>query len=194
LEAFRRGCPEVPANAPIFDAFARRLTAEGQWGMAAAILDRRLKFKSDPTAHGTAARAWGRLEAYDRALAEAELARRTDPLNPEWVALSGDLLRGDRKFEKALEAYMEAVRLAPLDLDVRLRRASLYVEMKLWSSAADDYREVLRARSADRNAALGLAQCLILMGDRLKARRVLEEILRLHPDEPAAMRLLDSLK
>jgi len=176
LEAFRRGCPEVPENAAVFDAFAARLTAEGQWGMAAAILDRRLKVKSDPAAHAAAARAWGRLEAWDRALPEAELARRTDPLNAEWVALTGDLWRGDRKLEKALEAYLDAVRLAPLNLDYVLRRAALYQEMKLWSSAAADYRQVLASRPADRQVAMSLAQCLTAQGDVAEARRVLESL------------------
>jgi O-antigen ligase/tetratricopeptide (TPR) repeat protein len=194
LEAFRRGCPEVSANASVFDAFARRLTAEGQWGMAAAILERRLKLISDPAAHGAAARAWGRIEAYDRALLEAELARRTDPLNPEWVALTGDLLREDHQLGKALEWYMKAVRLAPLDLDLRLRRASLYAEMKLWSSAGDDFREVLRARPADRGASLGLAQVLIAMNDRLEARRVLEDMLRRYPGDGTATQILNSLR
>jgi tetratricopeptide (TPR) repeat protein len=194
LDAFRRGCPETPENAAVFDAFAGRLSTEGQWGMAAAILERRLKVKSDPAAHGAAARAWGRIEAIDRALPEAELARRTDPLNPEWVALTAELLRGDRQLEKALESYMEAVRLTPLDLDLRLRRASLYGEMKLWSSAADDYGEVLRARPADHDVALGLAQCRIAMGDRQEARRLLEDVLRRRPEDAAALRMLESLK
>jgi tetratricopeptide (TPR) repeat protein len=194
LDVFRRGCPEVPENAPVFDMFAARLTAEGQWGMAAAILDRRLKVKSDPAAHGAAARAWGRLEAWDRALPEAELARRTDPLNAEWLALTGDLLRGDHKLEKALEAYMQAVRLAPLNIDYLLRRAELYGEMKLWSWAAADCRHVLASRPADRQATLSLVQCLVAQGERAEARSLLEDLLRHVPGDAAAGQMLDSLK
>lgn len=194
LDAFTRGCPEDPRNAPVFDAFSARLISEGQWGMAAAILDRRLKIKSDPAAHGAAARAWGRIKAWDRALREAEMARRTDPLNAEWMALTGDLLRGDHQLEKALEAYLEAVRLCPLDLELRLRRASLYKEMKLWMPAADDYREVLRARPSDRGALLGLVHCLLSSNNRERARSILEDFLRRYPGDGEAVQLLENLK
>ncbi|HLY11807.1 MAG TPA: O-antigen ligase family protein, partial [Planctomycetota bacterium] len=120
LDAFRRGVPETPANAPVFDAFAVRLEAAGQWGMSASILDHRLKVKSDPAAQGRAARAWAKLEAWDRALEAARMARRTDPLNVEWVVLEADVLRANKELEKALEAYLEAVRLAPLEVGVLL--------------------------------------------------------------------------
>lgn len=193
LDAFRRGVPETPSNAGVFDAFAQRLESAGQWGMSASILDRRLKVKSDPAAQGRAARAWAKLEAWDRALEAARMARRTDPLNVEWVLLEADVLRAGKELEKSLEAYMEAVRLAPLDVGVLLKRAALYGEMKLWSSAADDYKAALKARPGDREAGLGLAQALIAGNDRLEARRVLEDLLRRLPGDAAAAALLDSL-
>jgi len=193
LDAFRRGVPETPANAPVFDAFAVRLEAAGQWGMSASILDRRLKVKSDPAAQGRAARAWAKLEAWDRALEAARMARRTDPLNVEWVVLEADVLRAGKELEKSLEAYMEAVRLAPLEVSVLEKRAALYGEMKLWSSAADDWKAALKSRPGDREASLGLAQALLQSNDRIEARRVLEDVLRRYPGDGAAQGLLESL-
>lgn len=193
LDAFRRGVPEQASNATVFDAFAARLEAAGQWGMSASILDRRLKVKSDPAAQGRSARAWAKLEAWDRALEAARMARRTDPLNVEWIVLEADLLRSAKELEKALEAYLEAVRLAPLDVSLLQKRAALYVEMKLWSSAADDYRAVLKSRPGEREAALGLAQALVAANERMEARRVLEDLLRRHPGDGAAAELLDAL-
>jgi tetratricopeptide (TPR) repeat protein len=193
LDAFRRGVPETAGNAAVFDAFAARLEAAGQWGMMASILDRRLKVKSDPAAQARAARAWAMLEAWDRALEAARLARRTDPLNVAWVLLEADLLRANRELEKSLEAYVEAVRLAPLDVGVLMKRAALYAEMKLWSSAADDYRAALKARPGDRESSLGLARALVASSERIEARKVLEEFLRRYPGDAEASWLLDSL-
>jgi tetratricopeptide (TPR) repeat protein len=193
LDAFKRGVPEAAANAAVYDAFAARLTAAGQWGMAASILDRRLKVKSDPPAQAAAARAWAKLEAWDRALDAARMARRADPLNVEWILLEADVLRGDRQLEKALESLMEALRLAPLEVGILLKRASLYGEMKLWSSAAEDYKAALKSRPGDRDVSLAYAQALIQANDRLEARRVLEDLLRRSPADGAASSLLDAL-
>jgi tetratricopeptide (TPR) repeat protein len=194
MELFEKGCPEVPANAAVFDAFATQLEADGQWGMAAAVRDRRVGIKSDPAAHAAAARAWGRLEAWDRAQEQALLARRTDPSRVEWVLLSGDLHRAAHELEKALEAFVEAARLAPAEPGPLQKRASLYGEMKLYSSAVDDYRRLLQLHPGDREASLGLVQSLVPMGDRSGARRALEELLRRHPGDADAVRLLESLK
>jgi tetratricopeptide (TPR) repeat protein len=161
--------------------------------MAASILDQRLRVKSDPAAHGRSARAWANLEAWDRAVAAARTARRTDPLNVEWIVLEAELLRADRQLEKSLESFVEAVRLAPLDVGVLLKRAALYAEMKLWSSAADDYKSALKARPGDREALLGLAGALVAGNDRLEARRTLEEFLRRYPGDAAAGALLEQL-
>jgi tetratricopeptide (TPR) repeat protein len=193
LDAFKRGVPETPANAAVYDAFAARLTAAGQWGMAAAILDRRLKVKSDPPAQAAAARAWSKLEAWDRALDAARMARRTDPLNVEWILLEAEVLRGDRQLEKALESLMEALRLAPLEVGVLMQRASLYGEMKLWTSAADDYKAALKSRPGDRDVSLAYARALVQSNDRLEARRVLEDLVRRFPADGAAAALLETL-
>jgi tetratricopeptide (TPR) repeat protein len=193
LDVFRRGVPEEASNAPVFDAFAARLEAAGQWGMSASVLDRRLKIKSDPAAQGRAARAWAKLEAWDRALGAARTARRTDPRNVEWVVLEGDVLRGAKELEKALEAYHEAARLAPLETGVLTKRAGLFEEMKLWSSAADDYKAILRSRPGDRDASLGLARSLIASNDRVEARRVLEDLLRKRPGDGEAGALLEGI-
>jgi tetratricopeptide (TPR) repeat protein/O-antigen ligase len=193
LEVFSKGCPEAPENAGIFDAFAARLEAEGQWGIEATIRARRVRVKSDPAAHGAAARAWLRLQAADRALEQALLARRTDPTNVEWVVLIGDIHRAGRAPDKALEAYVEAVRMAPLDVNHLFRRASLYLEMHLYTSAADDYRRALRSRPGDRDGMLGLARSLAGANDRSSARRVIEEFLARHPEDAEALQIREGL-
>jgi len=159
-EAFERGVPAAPANSAIYDAYAARCEGEGQWGIGVVVRERRLKVKSDPAAHGRAARAWLSLDAHDRALAQASQARRTDPASAEWPALQGEILRAKGDLEGSLAAWMEAIRLAPKDPGPRLKRASLYEAMRLHGEAALDYREVLRLRPGDVEATQGLARTL----------------------------------
>jgi predicted Zn-dependent protease len=65
--------------------------------------------------------------------------------------------------------------------------------MKLWSSAAEDYKAALKSRPGDRDVSLAYAQALIQANDRLEARRVLEDLLRRFPADGAASSLLDAL-
>jgi len=65
--------------------------------------------------------------------------------------------------------------------------------MKLWTSAAEDYRAALKSRPGDRDVSLAYAQALVQSNDRLEARRVLEDLLRRFPADAAASSLLDSL-
>jgi O-antigen ligase/tetratricopeptide (TPR) repeat protein len=193
MEAFERGVPPHPENAAIFDAFAHRLAGGSHWGAEALIRDRRLAFHSDPRAHAEAARAWARLEAWDRALERVRFACRAEPTRAEWEALRGDILKGKGDAEGALEAYMSAIRLAPLDLRYLERRAALYFEMRLPERAADDYRQLLRARPGDRSTTLCLARSLAVSRDVVGARRVLDDLLSRHPRDAEAEALRKSL-
>jgi hypothetical protein len=55
-----------------------------------------------------------------------------------------------------------------------MKRAALYVEMKLWTSAADDYKAVLKSRPGDREATLGLAQAQAASGAAPESRKLLD--------------------
>jgi cytochrome c-type biogenesis protein CcmH/NrfG len=124
---------------------------------------------------------------------QATLARRTDPSRAEWAVLAGDAQRAAGRLEGALEAYVEAVRLSPFDVGLLLKRASLYAQMRLFSSAAEDYRQALRSRPGDREVILGLARALADANDRPGARRVLEEYLRANPSDGEAASIRDWL-
>lgn len=192
-EAFDRGVATEAANATWFDYYAAELSTVGQWGLEATVRDRRLAVKSDAWAHGAAARAWLKLGAHDRALDRAVTATRIDPSNPAWPGLRGEILesKGDRV--GAVEAYTAACGLAPSDLDWRLRRAMVELADRTYAAAADDFREVLRSRPADRPSALGLARSLAGLGQTSSARIALDDWLRKHPDDGEAASLRDSL-
>lgn len=193
LEAFDRGAAAEPSNAPWFDYYAAQLSAAGQWGLEAAVRDRRLSLKSDAWAHGASAQAWLKLGAHDRALERAQTAARVDPSNAQWQALRGAILeaKGDRT--GALEAFTAACALAPSDLEWRLRLGLVKLGDKTYVAAADDFRLVLRSRPKDRAATLGLARALAGQGQRESARILLDEWLRRQPGDGEAAALRASL-
>jgi len=192
MEVFERGCPAVPANAPVFDRFADALGAASQWGLEATVRDRRLAVKSDAAAHAAAARAWMRLEATGRALEQIAFACRMDPGKVDWVLLRGDIHRARGEKDAALEAYVQAVRMAPLDPEILRKRAGLYTEMGLHAEAVRDYRELLRSRPDDRATTLGLARAMAASGDLGGARRVLDEHLGKNPGDGEAKALRET--
>lgn len=194
LEAFLRRVPADPAAAAVHDRFADALSAAGQWGLEATVRERRLSAKSDPSAHAAAARAWLRLGALDRALDRAEQACRVDPGRWDWFALRAEVQRAKGEGEKALESLMRAASLAPLEPSLVRRRASLYAELKLHASAAEDWRALLRSHPGDREAAFGLAKALEASGDVAGARRVLDEYLGRAPADAEAKRRREALR
>jgi len=185
MDAFARGVPAEPANAPVYDRFADRLGAAAQWGLEAVTRDRRLALRSDPAAHAAAADAWARLGATGTALERLAKARLTDPANPAWAAREAELRRAAGDLEGALRAAMDAAALAPLDMAHVRRRALLYEELKLPGPAADDWRRVLRSRPGDREAVLGLARTL----DRAAALRELDDYLLRNPGDGEVQRI-----
>jgi Flp pilus assembly protein TadD len=192
-KAFDGGVPGEVANARWFDYFAAQLEQAGQWGMEAAVRDRRLAVKSDAWAHAASARAWLKLGAADRALERAVTAGRVDPSNAQWPALRGEILEflGDRV--AAVEAYTMACGLAPSELEWRLRRGLVELADKTYESAAADLQEVLRSRPKDRRAALGLARALTGQGQASSARILLDDWLRKEPGDGEAAALRDAL-
>ncbi|MBI2933089.1 MAG: O-antigen ligase family protein, partial [Planctomycetes bacterium] len=178
MELFDRG----PADAAAFDAFAGALRRAGQWGLEADVRDRRLQMKSDAAAYAAAAQAWSRLDAYERALEHATTATRLDPANAAWHAIKGEILRAHGDRMSALEAVVEAVRLAPRELATRILRARLYVDLEMWGPAAEDVAEITRSRPAFPQSPEAAA-----------ARKAAEAYVKRHPDDAAAQGLLRAL-
>jgi O-antigen ligase/tetratricopeptide (TPR) repeat protein len=191
---FDRSVPSVRENVVIFDRFGEALRSTGQWGMEALLRERRIGIYADARSIAEAARAWANLEAWDQALDRAAQACRIDPLNMEWVRMKGDIYfaRGDT--DRALEAYLVAVQMSPLDLGLLRQRAALYLKVKMYGEAAGDYKRILRSSPADREATMGLARALASGNDRVGARRVLEEWLSRHPGDPEAIAIRSQLR
>ncbi|HYE98655.1 MAG TPA: hypothetical protein VEJ18_07070, partial [Planctomycetota bacterium] len=120
--AFERGAGTSTAA---HDRYAASLEAIGQWGLEAAVRDRRLRLASDPAAHAAAARAWLRLGVHEKAMEQARYASRTDPASPSHRALKAEILLAQGRLEDALAAMGEALSLAPRDPALLRRRAEI---------------------------------------------------------------------
>jgi tetratricopeptide (TPR) repeat protein len=136
MEIFEQGCPATEEHAKAYDAFAGHLRRAGQWGMEAAVRDRRLAALSDARAYAASAQAWMRLGAPKEAAKRLETAARIDPGNAAWHAQLAEARRAGGERAGALEAYTEAVRLDP---SYRARRAAFYEELGLPEEAAKDW-------------------------------------------------------
>jgi O-antigen ligase len=187
VQVFENGVPASAPNAGLYDQFAGALDRDGQWGVEATILDRRLEVKSDAAAYAASARAWLRLGVYDRALERASMASRIDLASASWSELKGDVLRAKGERLSATEAYTEAIAKAPMELAYRESRGWTFLELKMWDPAAEDFKTALRSRPADRSLVLGLAQSLVGLGHVDRARILVDDYLRKSPDD-AGMR------
>ncbi len=82
-----------------------------------------------------------------------------DPENPDsWVHL-GDLYYRGKQYEKAIEAYGEALELSPASTDVRIRLGNAYFDDEAYEKAIEAYTKTLRAdpSNADVMTDLGVA-------------------------------------
>jgi len=189
-EAFERG----PVDAAGCDYFASRLQAGGQWGLEAAVREKRLGLRSDAWAHAAAARAWLQLGWLDRALERATTATRIDPTNAVWPALRGQILAEKGERMAAVEAYTQALTLAPAELEWKIRRGFVELADKTYASAAEDFQSVLKSRPQDREVTMGLARALLGQDLLPSARILLDDWLRKHPGDAEAAALRASGK
>jgi tetratricopeptide (TPR) repeat protein len=188
-EAFARG----PVDAAGCDYFASTLESGGQWGLEAAVRERRLALRSDAWAHAASASAWLKLGALDRALERARTASRVDPTNARWAGLRAAILDAKGERTAAVEAWTEACALAPAELEWRLGRGFTELADKTYVAAAEDFKEVLKSRPDDRRATIALAQALEGQNLAASARILLDDWLRKHPDDGGVKALRDGL-
>jgi O-antigen ligase/tetratricopeptide (TPR) repeat protein len=193
VDFFGRNVPERSELAPLFDAFADRLREAGQWGLEAAVRDRRLSAASDAPAHAAAALAWSRLGAHDEALKRIATAARIDPARADWDGLRAGMLAAKGERLAAVEAYTAARSKDPARLEWTLRRGLLLLEDRTYGAAADDLRDVLRSDPSNRTARLGLVRAEAALGRKESARIQLEEWLRRHPGDAEAKAFLENL-
>jgi len=183
---FDQKVPSTPENVLVFDRFGESLKTAGQWGMEALLREKRLGVYADAKSIADAARAWANLEAWDKALERATQACRIEPMNMDWVTLKADIYNAKGDTDNALQSYVLAVMMSPLDVKLLFKRASLYMTAKMYGEAAIDYKQILRSKMGDRDATLGLVKALAANKDLISARRVLDEYIGKNPADAEA--------
>lgn len=190
---FGRLVPPTRANAPAYDALAAAFGDAGQWGLEAATREARLSVVSDAPAHAAAARAWARLEAWDKALENAQIASRLDPGGTSGPLLAADLLEGKGDRLGAAQSLTDALASRPGEASLILRRGQLYLAERLFQAAIEDARTARSITPGSRGAVFVLVRALEGAGRKEEAVAELKGYLARVPDDAEALGLLREL-
>jgi tetratricopeptide (TPR) repeat protein len=112
-----------------------------------------------------------------------DLLLQRQPRNVFALKWRGHCLEGIGVHEKAIEDYRKAIAIDPDYDEARMLLADrLATRLKRYAEAIEHF-EILRRRQPDKPViAVGLARCRRLLGEGDKARRLLDEVLRAHPN------------
>lgn len=125
-------------------------------------------------------------QQYDQARAHLEASLAVRPENAQAHSNLGRLLSLQGKFAEADAQFQEALQLKPRDADIRKAYASVLAEQGRRTDAIEQLREGLRLRS-DPGMGLELASLLRETRQYRDAAAEYRQVLKLKPDEPAAL-------
>ena len=126
------------------------------------------------------------IKAVDKARSVIRVALRTTPARLQKGL--GDSYRERGDGARAIDAYSEAIRLDPTELDARIARARAYLEGGKAAAAIAEANEVIRVRPDSTTARLILARGYASAGDHARAIADFDAAIRLRPDDPDALR------
>jgi tetratricopeptide (TPR) repeat protein len=122
-----------------------------------------------------------------RALAWLEKWLKFQPDNVRALLWRGETLILLGKNQEALEAYQEAIALAPEEDEIRLKLAELYLVLHQVEDAQVHFQELLKHRPDQPEALLGLARCHAEKGNTTEAATLLDRLLALEPNHASAL-------
>ena len=126
-----------------------------------------------------------------------ELIRRAlalDPNDPEINYSLGMLFAQQNLLEPAAEFLEKAIALRPGYPEARNNLGVLYVRRKQYAQAEDQFKAAIRADASFGDSYLNLARLYILQDEKPNARDVLEDLLRIQPDNKSAKQALEVLE
>lgn len=106
--------------------------------------------------------------------------------------LLGDAHYGKDEYEKAIEAYNEAIKVSPQNLYALSQRATCLEELGKIAEAEKGYDEIVRIAPGDANAWFDLSCFYSRNNDHKKALESINEALRLDPDNDLLLYLRSS--
>ncbi|MEE8444052.1 MAG: sulfotransferase, partial [Alphaproteobacteria bacterium] len=130
-------------------------------------------------------RAGKAIDSLEKALGEAGRSGRRP--NPLWVLMLGGARKESGDLAGALEAFEEALRLDPDNVDARYWRADSLWTLGRVDEAIEDLRAVLQKAPNHPRAGSNLGAALQNKGDVPGALDALEKTLAIHPDSPEAL-------
>lgn len=131
---------------------------------------------------GVLTRIWRRLRRARRGVNSVELLQRAERL------------RREGRFEEGAALVSEALILDPRSVLAQLLSAYFHAALRNGDAARTAFRAVLVLDPEHPRAMLGLARIAFERGEAGPARELLERALRIYPDFPEAIALLDAVR
>lgn len=116
-----------------------------------------------------------------------------DPRNVDAHLALGIAFYSEGRMDEALRRFDRAILLAPWNAQAHFFRAGVHVANRKLALACMDLRKARRLSPDRPDVTLALARCVFHTGDPAKARGLLEEYLRRHPDDGHVRANLDSM-
>lgn len=130
---------------------------------------------------------------YDRAARLLTQALELEPNDPEANYSAGMLFARQSDYGRASQYLETAVRLKPDYPEALNNLGVLLVHEHRDSEAEDEFRTCIRIAPGFGDAYVNLARLYVLLKDTAKAKEVLEQLLRLQPENKIARQALDML-
>ncbi len=123
----------------------------------------------------------------EQAINHSAKAIKFDPCNKEIWILRGDILCEEGLLQESLDAYQTAQRLAPDDVNVMLRVASLKISQGVLGEARQLIEYAIQLRPGHRAARLLLGKIVASQGCAIAAEQYFQDVLKISPDDPEAL-------
>lgn len=194
LEEYAQVIKLDPGNPTLLREAGILAVASGQPERAEAWLDKLFEATPDDAAlaiaYARTALQTGRL---DEAARRAERALDLAADDPDVLHGAGDIYAAQGKFEKAIQAYDQAVQRSQAPLPIRLARARLLTRIGRPAQAALELQAALERHPVEEGAWEALSQAQEELGDLESALKSAAEAVRLAPRRSAYRLLLGRL-
>ncbi len=109
-----------------------------------------------------------------------------NPDNAHICFLLGSAYDKAKKYEKAVEEYKQALKIAPVFFEAYVSLGSEYYKLGRYRAAADSYRRALDLRPGEPSLYNKLGAIALILGDYPEALNMLRKAVGLKPEDPTA--------
>jgi len=122
-----------------------------------------------------------------------EVAKR-DPGHKDAYYNMAHISFAQKRYDLAGKYYQQVLRIDPSDYDARNNLGTVYFQQGNIKRAKTEYLKVIRANRDFGRAYYNLAIVYLQEGDKKKAEKVLEEALRIEPENPDYVRMYSQIQ